>query len=305
MDQQLPLFSRKSFPATLQQGMGVIVSPKPENTILFSLSSYFTYLGSQGYSQYTPADFCGDVKKFGLFVGQKPLKDITTHDIREWVSELRAKERMTDKTISRKLSALSNFFTWLEVEKVLATNPALSIPNGKITSPLPEVLYDAQCSKLLEEASSDSRAYLLLLILLETGIKTEEMLALEVGHIDTSNKYAPEVWIKHAGKKVKKDRKLKLPREVGPVLAEYISEYKISDLLFPYTRQFLGSLLASIGARAGLKKQVSAHLLRDTCAVRLLKTGEPVEAVLRKLGLSETTWEDAKEKYLKLTSRAL
>ena len=103
MDQQLSLFSRKNFPATLQQGMGV-VSPKPENTILFSLSSYFAYLGSQGYSQYTPADFCGDVRKFGLFVGQKPLKEITTQDMRQWVSELRTKEHMADKTISRKLS---------------------------------------------------------------------------------------------------------------------------------------------------------------------------------------------------------
>jgi len=39
-------------------------------------------------------------------------------------------------------------------------------------------------------------------------------------------------------------------------------------------------------------------------AVRLLKSGEPIETVLRKLGLSETTWEDAKEKYLKPMSRA-
>ncbi len=63
--------------------------------------------------------------------------------------------------------------------------------------------------------------------------------------------------------------------------------------------------LTSAGDRAGLKKPISAQLLRDTCAVRLLKNGEPIETVLRKLGLSETTWEDAKEKYLKLTSRAL
>jgi site-specific recombinase XerD len=116
MEEQLPLFQRKSFPATLKQGIGTVVSPKPENTILFSLSSYFTYLGSQGYSQYTPADFCGDVKKFGLFVGQKPLREITTQDIREWVSELRTRQRMTDKTIFRKLSALNNYFTTIPGE---------------------------------------------------------------------------------------------------------------------------------------------------------------------------------------------
>jgi integrase/recombinase XerD len=304
MDGQLPLFKRKSFPAVLMQGIGV-VAPKEGSSVLSTLPAYFVYLQSQGYSKYTPSDFCGDVKKFGLFLRSKTLKDITTQDIRGWVSGLRSKEHMTQKTISRKLTAINNYFTWLVVEKVINANPAMAIPNGKIISPLPEFLYDAECNKLLEAASGDCRTYLLILILLETGIKTEELMALELSHIDTSNKYAPEVWIKHSGKKVKKDRKLKLPREVVHVLSEYVEEYEISGCLFPYTRRFIGMLLEQAGKRAGLQKQVSAHLLRDTCAVRLLRSGEPVEAVLKKLGLSETTWEDAKEKYLKLTSRAL
>jgi len=304
MDGQLPLFKRKSFPAVLTQGIEV-VPPKEGSSVLSTLPAYFAYLQSQGYSKYTPADFCGDVKKFGLFLRSKTLKETTTNDIRGWVSELRTKEKMTDKTISRKLTAINNYFTWLVVEKVLKENPAMAIPNGKIISPLPEILYDAECSRLLEAASSDSRTYLLVHILLETGIKTEELMALELSRIDTSNKYAPEVWIKHTGKKIKKDRKLRLPREVVPVLSEYVKDYGISDHLFPYTQRFVRYLLASVGESAGLKKQLSAQLLRDTCAVRLLRSGEPVEAMLKKLGLSETTWEDAKEKYLKLTSRAL
>jgi integrase/recombinase XerD len=50
-----------------------------------------------------------------------------------------------------------------------------------------------------------------------------------------------------------------------------------------------------------VKKRVSAQILRDTCAVRQIKRGEPIERVLLRLGLSETTWEDAKVKYEKLT----
>jgi hypothetical protein len=37
-------------------------------------------------------------------------------------------------------------------------------------------------------------------------------------------------------------------------------------------------------------------MLRDSCAVRLLRQGVDRETVLYKLGFSETTWEDAKEK---------
>ncbi len=61
-------------------------------------------------------------------------------------------------------------------------------------------------------------------------------------------------------------------------------------------------LIKATAQHAGLKKQVSAQLLRDTCAVGLLKHGEPIETVLLKLGLSEATWEDAKEKYVRLSS---
>lgn len=137
MTEQLPLFQRKNFPATLAQGIP-ITPPTPEASVLSTLPAYFAYLQSQGYSPYTPADFCGDVKKFGLFLPQKKLAEITTHDIRAFVGELRTKAHMTDKTISRKLSALTNYFTWLMIENVLPHNPALAIPNNKVTSPLPD-----------------------------------------------------------------------------------------------------------------------------------------------------------------------
>ena len=136
-------------------------------------------------------------------------------------------------------------------------------------------------------------------------MKIEEVMNLQVQHIDTSNTYAPEVWVKHSGKKVKKDRKLKLPREFVPVLKDYCATYHITEQLFPYTGRFVRYLLTAAGEKAGVSKRVSTQLLRDSCAVRLLKAGQPIEIVLKKLGLSETTWEDAKEKYLKLTSRAM
>jgi hypothetical protein len=55
----------------------------------------------------------------------------------------------------------------------------------------------------------------------------------------------------------------------------------------------------------GVKKKVSAQILRDTCAVRQLRRGEEIERVLLRLGLSETTWEDAKVKYQKLSAEGL
>src|SRR5437764_12392634 len=128
---------------------------------------------------------------------------------------------MTEKSVSRKISAITNYFLWLEREKALTINPAQSIPYLRVISPLPYILFESEYQQLLTAASTDPRTYVLVLILLETGIKKEELFELKLTHFDLSNKYAPELWVKHTGRKVRKDRKLKLPPEMVPVITEY------------------------------------------------------------------------------------
>jgi integrase len=140
------------------------------------------------------------------------------------------------------------------------------------------------------------------LLLLETGLKKEELFALHLTHFDFSNAYAPELWVKHTGKKVKKDRKLKLPHDIVAVFGDYVQRYTITDILFPYTPRFIEMILTDTAKKAKITKKVTAGILRDTCAVRQLRRGEGIEKVLTRLGLSETTWEDAKVKYQKLSA---
>src|SRR4051812_13881729 len=113
---------------------------------------------------------------------------------------------MKEKTVSRKISAVTNYFNWLAQKNILAVNPALSIKCLRVTSPLPDILFDEECQKLLAAASVDPRSYLLVSLLLDTGMKKEELLDLKLTHFDFSNIYAPELWLKHSGKKVRKDR---------------------------------------------------------------------------------------------------
>ena len=276
--------------------------PAADHSVLKTLPAYHTYLRSGGYSKYTPDDFTGDVKKFGLFIKNKKLSEIRTVDIQQWVGEI--KQVMKEKTVSRKISAVTNYFNWLEQERVLSDNPAKSIRYIRVTSPLPDILFDEECQKLLASASADPRSYLLVLLLLETGLKKEELFDLQITHFDFSNKYAPELWVKHTGKKVKKDRKLKLPHEIIPVFNDYVRRYGITDILFPYTPRFIEMVLTDTARKAELQKKVAAGVLRATCAVRWLKNGEDIEAVLMKLGLSPND-EDAKERHLKLAGRAI
>jgi site-specific recombinase XerD len=300
--EQGTLFDRRRYSGVIPQTYQ-IVPPTADQTILQTLPAYHAYLSSGAYSKYTPDDFASDVKRFGLYTQNKALRDIHTVDIQRWIEELR--KTMAAKTVSRKVSALGNYFQWLKQEKVLGHNPAKTIRAPRITSPLPDILFDSDCQQLLSAASTDPRTYLLVLLLLETGLKKAELLDLKVIHFDFSNKYQPELWVKHVGKQVRKDRKLRLPPEIMLVFADYIERYDIADSLFPYTPRFIELLLASVAKQANIHKKVTAGILRDTFVVRSIKQGMKLEDVLKKIGLSDRTWDDAKNKYERLTSKGI
>src|SRR5919109_577165 len=253
---QLPLFQRKTYKGIIPSIPMEIQPPTAERTVLQTLTAYYSYLKDGGYSQYTPDDFTGDVKKFGVFLKEKHLKDITTRDIQSWIALLKTPapkgEGLTAKTISRKLTALSNYFTWLQEQGVIApkANPMLDIANRRIAAPLPEVLFEAEAKQLLAVASHDPRTYLVVLLLLETGLKLEELFALKVSQFDFSDQYSPEVSIRHTGRKEKKSRKLKLPLAIAPVFTDYVSRYHVTDALFPYTQRFIRYLITETGRKA-------------------------------------------------------
>jgi integrase len=125
-------------------------------------------------------------------------------------------------------------------------------------------LFEAEAKQLLATASSDPRTYLVMLLLLETGLKLEELFALKVSQFDFSDQYSPEVSIRHTGRKEKKSRKLKLPLAIVPVFTDYVARYHVRDALFPVTHRFIRYLISQTAQQAGIKKRVSAQILRDT-----------------------------------------
>src|SRR5687768_6845623 len=262
---QLPLFQRKTYKGIIPTIPVELQAPRGDKTVIETLPAYYTYLQNGGFSCYTPDDFTGDLKKFGVYLKEKKIQEISDKDIQAWISFLKTPiprgEGLRAKTVSRKLTALSNYFQWLAVNEVIAAdkNPMLTIANTRVSSPLPEILFETECAALLTTASHDPRTYLLFLLFLETGIKLEELFALKVSHFDFSNKYAPEMHIIHSGKKQKKSRKLKLPGDIIPVFHDYIDHYKVDDVLFAYTPRFVRYLITETAQKAGVKKKVSAQ----------------------------------------------
>jgi hypothetical protein len=88
-DGQLPLFQRKTYKGIIPTIPIDIQAPAADKTVLQTLPAYYTYLQGGGFSQYTPDDFTGDLKKFGVFQKDKLVKEVNTKDIQAWISFLK------------------------------------------------------------------------------------------------------------------------------------------------------------------------------------------------------------------------
>ena len=302
---QLPLFSGKekgSFPPPLVR----LKEIKGSSPLSLALGEYFRYL-SLNYSSHTAKSFTSDIRLLIRFLGpEKRIEEVSTQDLQEflyWLKE-RKGQPQSPKTLSRRVTALKNFFGWLNQKGIISENPAARLIYKRATPPLPEILSETECQRLILEASKDPRDYLIILLLLETGLKKAELLNIQEDDIDLSNQYRPEIIIRH--RNPNKQRRLKLPPEFAPTYKAYIKKYNPKEKLFPFSERNLSYILSSLAQRAGIKKKVSAQILRDTFAVRQLRQGEDINKVLRKLGLTPGPWsEEAKQKYLKLAEPAL
>src|SRR3954463_5263793 len=234
---QLPLFLKGKLKKTVTQQTVEPVTPTVDNTVMQTLPTYLAFLGGSGYSASTTEKYFADVRKFSLFLREKKLREITQHDIQQWIAGLLAKdgEQLDPKTVNRKVSVIVNYFGWLSGLGVIEKDPTATLVNARTQSPLPDYLYEDEIKAIYAGASKDVRIYLLVLLFLEAGIKSSELFNLTKAHIDISDPYEPEIWIKHSGKQSKKDRKVALPAQLTEVYKKYVEQYSVDDKLFPYT----------------------------------------------------------------------
>src|SRR3954451_13620821 len=285
---QLPLFIRKKFDKVAARQTVDPVAPTADKSVMQTLPSYLASLGSQGDSESTTEKYFADVKRFSLFIRDKKIGKTTTHDIEQWIAGLLSKdgEKLDPKTVNRKASAIINYFSWLHGLGVITDNPAIALNNARIQSPLPGYLYENEIKTVYAEASKDTRTYLLVLLFLEAGIKSSELFAITKAHIDTSDPFCPEIWIKHSGKNSKKDRRIALPPQFTEAYTRYLESYQIDEWIFPYTDRFIQMLFVELKKRVKIDKELTPKTLRHTHVVRAYRRGESPERIFGRIGLA-------------------
>jgi integrase/recombinase XerD len=217
------------------------------------------------------------------------------------------------KSYARRVTALKVFFEWTKESKVQAGDPAATILQQRAESPLPQILYDGQIEEVLRVTREmigakkpDARPYLLISLVLATGIKKSECMAIKLSHIDLSTADEPVVFIRYDSARYRlKERKLRLPPDFPQILPRYLEQYRPKTNLFECTARNLEYVLDEIATRAGLAEGLSFEMLRWTSAVRDLKGGMDEEHLRPKMGLSPISWYETSAKLRVLAAPAL
>ena len=245
--------------------------------------------------------------ELSIYFKHKKLKEISSHDLQQWIGSLvsPAGRGLERKTVNRKVSAIITYFLWLQGLGAITDDPTMVLNNTRIQLPLPDYLYEDEIKILFAEASRDPRTYLLVLLFLDTGLKSNELFLLTKAHVDISDPYNPELWIKHSGKNTKKDRKVALPVRFTDVYNQYIEKYLIKDQLFPFTDRFLQMIFADLKQATNIDKELTPKTLRHTHVVRAINRGEGFEQIFDRIGLAPDSRQEAEEVYRKLAGRGI
>ena len=213
---------------------------------------------------------------------------------------------------NRVLSLLRSFFEFLHGEGLITHNPAASLRLAREPDALPKNILTPQEARKLIEAPDPStllgyRDRTILEVLYATGIRKRELMNLTIEDVSLEE----ELLTVRRGKGGR-DRVVPLTRAAARCLENYLHGIRpkllrghatrtlFVSLRFGYAigEHTLEQLLRRYTALAGVKKHVTAHLWRHTCATHLLKNNANLRHVQELLGHKSLA---TTERYLRLS----
>lgn len=270
-----------------------------------ALQGYFLSIQSRHLSQHTIVDYENTlINKFQAFLEEDLLvEEITPRHIESFLA---AQTTISNKTILNYHTGLSAFWTWAVKERIAREHVVRAVQPPKPEQPDIQP-YSEQDIRSMLNSIERSKAYrrpgqrvatnttrnternrAIILLLLDTGIRNEELCNITLKDLDRRNQ---RIYIMGKGSK---ERHVPISARTHQALWRYLTlrpEARLDEPLFllengrPFNRHRLLDLLQTIGARVGIQ-DLTVHRFRHTCAIEYLRNGGDPYTLQRLLGHS-------------------
>jgi len=208
-------------------------------------------------------------------------------------SETIRQGKLAPVTVGTYVAIVKSFFSWCVDEDLLENSPAARLSKPKTPKKVVVTFTPEHIEKLLAACDTETRTgfrdYVMLLLLLDTGMRVSELCDLRLSDVHPR-------YIKVFGKGMK-EREIGLHPDMSKLLWKYINRDRgsfgvESDRVFltskgPLTVSGVETIFDNIQKRAGLTGvRVSPHTMRHTFSKRYLKNGGDLFKLSRELGHS-------------------
>jgi integrase/recombinase XerD len=256
----------------------------------------------QGRSDRTIEAYGRDIAQYESYLAgaKSTSRAVKPTQIEKYVGQLRANER-APKSIARQFAAIRMFHRFMLDEGLRADNPTSFIDGVKVPSGIPKALSEEEVELLLNAVTGvDSLALrdrALLEFLYATGARVSEACGLSMSDIDMESNVA------RVFGKGSKERIVPFGRHAKEALESWLgaggrpmlcpqqwAKRDHADAVFlgvrgtRLSRQAAWGIVRKYAMLAGIKSELSPHVLRHSCATHMLVHGADLRIVQELLG---------------------
>jgi site-specific recombinase XerD len=241
-------------------------------------------LQRRNFSPTTIRSYLYAVERFARHFKCRPDRLNHTH-LRSYQAHLLRTGQLQPKTVRLHVSALRFFFVKTLRRRYLLDDT----PYPKAPQRLPSILSVEEMARLIEAADGLYHRTMLM-VLYSTGMRSAELLQLQVADIDSRRML---IHIRHG--KGGRDRFVQLSPTLLETLRVYYRWMRPKTWLFPgtvhnwrvdkpITKRVLWNAVVLAAERADLRKRVSPHVIRHSYATHLLESGADLRTIQLLLG---------------------
>lgn len=223
----------------------------------------------RNYSERTVHSYITSISRLAKYYKVSPDK-ISREQVKSFAYHLIHSKQVSTSTINQLISAWKIF----QIDVLGNEWEDFRLKRPRREKKIPQVLSQGEALQLID-TPKNMKHRMILKLAYATGLRRAELLNLTLKHIDSPRNVI--LVIKGKGNK---SREVPAPVALIGQLREYYKYYHPKTYLFegykpgtPYSATSIGNIVKAAAVKAGIKKDVSPHILRHSFATHMLERG--------------------------------